>query len=291
MSPPKILIQLDSDPQCSTFDAVVAIDAGVEHLLQYGAVTEDSVTALIHGAMFTRSPGELNHTAVFVGGSNVSLGESIGQALQGQFFGPMSVSIMLDGNGANTTAAAAVLSAARHVRLDGLKAVVLGGTGPVGGRVARLLLRQGAEVSLVSRDSARAHSACRELLKRLDASAGERLAAVSPTDSDRWPDVLGRAEAIFGCGAAGAQLLDESQMKKARSAKIAIDLNAVPPAGLCGIEVTDKAVERGDRIDYGAIGVGGLKMKIHKAALQKLFSSNTLFLNTDEIYEVGLSLV
>ena len=32
---PKILVQLDSDPQPSVFDGVVAIDAGAEHLLRH----------------------------------------------------------------------------------------------------------------------------------------------------------------------------------------------------------------------------------------------------------------
>ena len=32
-----------------------------------------------------------------------------------------------------------------------------------------------------------------------------------------------------------------------------------------GIDLMDKGVQRGDRFDYGALGVGGLKMKIHKA--------------------------
>jgi hypothetical protein len=35
MSKSRILIQLDTDPQASVFDAVVAIDAGAERLLQY----------------------------------------------------------------------------------------------------------------------------------------------------------------------------------------------------------------------------------------------------------------
>jgi len=56
MSPPKILVQLDSDPHASVFDAVVAVDAGVDHLLQYGAVAPEAVRDLVHGAMFTRGP-------------------------------------------------------------------------------------------------------------------------------------------------------------------------------------------------------------------------------------------
>ena len=73
--------------------------------------------------------------------------------------------------------------------------------------------------------------------------------------------------------------------------RVAIDLNAVPPAGLGGIGVTDKAVERHGVLCYGAIGVGGTKMKIHKACLERLFESNDQVLDTERIYEIGKSLV
>ncbi|HIN95040.1 MAG TPA: hypothetical protein EYN03_05295 [Planctomycetes bacterium] len=41
---------------------------------------------------------------------------------------------------------------------------------------------------------------------------------------------------------------------------------------------------------YGAIGVGGTKMKIHLAAIQKLFSANDLVLDAEEIFAIGLDL-
>ncbi len=71
---------------------------------------------------------------------------------------------------------------------------------------------------------------------------------------------------------------------------VAIDLNAVPPAGLAGIEVTDKAVDRNGVACYGAIGVGGTKMKIHKAAIGRLFASNDQILDAEQLYEIGQSL-
>ena len=73
---PKILIQLDTDPQPSVFDAVVAIDAGAEHLLRHGGVTPADVRDLVYGALFTRGPADLAATAIFIGGSNVTAGEA-----------------------------------------------------------------------------------------------------------------------------------------------------------------------------------------------------------------------
>ena len=75
-----ILIQLDTDTQPSTFDRVVAVDAGAEHIFSYGGVAADSVEPLVHGAMFTRGPADLAHTAIFVGGSDVEAGEKIDAA-------------------------------------------------------------------------------------------------------------------------------------------------------------------------------------------------------------------
>jgi len=146
MSKSQILIQLDCDRHPSVFDAVVATDAGVDRLLQYGGIEPSDVRDLVHGAIFTRGPQELASTAIFIGGSNVKAGEELLAQTTRAFFGPMRVSVMLDANGANTTAAAAVLAAARHVELRGASAAVLGGTGPVGQRAARLLARQGATV-------------------------------------------------------------------------------------------------------------------------------------------------
>ena len=55
MSKPKILVQLDSDKHASVFDAVVAVDSGVDKLFQYNQVSGDDVEGLVHGAMFTRA--------------------------------------------------------------------------------------------------------------------------------------------------------------------------------------------------------------------------------------------
>src|SRR5208283_2649706 len=153
----KILIQLDSDAHPSVFDRVVAIDAGVEELFSYGNVRPEQVQGLVHGAIFTRGSADLKHTAIFVGGSDVAAGEKLLAEVRKHMlpkFG-LRVSVLLDANGANTTAAAAVLLAARHVDLATARALVLGGTGPVGQRVALLLAGQGAEVRVGSRQKPR----------------------------------------------------------------------------------------------------------------------------------------
>ena len=136
----KILIQLDSDAQPSVFDRVVAVDAGADEVFAYGGVKPEQVQGLVHGAIFTRGAKDLKSTAIFVGGSDVAAGERLLQEARKHMipqFG-LCVSILLDANGANTTAAAAVRAAGRHLDLKNAPALVLGGTGPVGQRVAPL---------------------------------------------------------------------------------------------------------------------------------------------------------
>src|SRR5262245_21026911 len=100
---PKILIQLDSDPHPSVFDAVVAVDSGIDRLLQHGSVQPGDVRDLVHGAIFTRGPQDLANTAIFIGGSSVKAGEELLGKATAAFFGPLRVSVLLDANGANTT--------------------------------------------------------------------------------------------------------------------------------------------------------------------------------------------
>lgn len=283
----RILIQLDSDPHPSSFDAVVAIDAGVDCLLPYGNVQVTSVVSLVHGAMFTRGGDNLRNTAIFIGGSDVDEAERLLAACCDAFFGPVRVSLMLDANGCNTTASAAVVAAARHADLAGARAVVLGGTGPVGRRVAQLLASDGAEVVVTSRSLERAASACEVINQKLD---GRQLARPQSLASPaQTKQALAGAEIVISCGAAGVQLVDEPTLVGVETLKVAIDLNAVPPAGIGSINVTDSAKPIGGAVGYGAIGVGGLKMKIHRAAIESLFASNDRLLDAAEIYAIAKS--
>jgi len=282
-----ILIQLDTDPHPSSFDRVVAVDAGVDELFSYGNVTPENVETLVHGAMFTRGPADLKRTAVFIGGSNVAAGEQLFEQVKQTFFGPIRVSVMIDSNGSNTTAAAAVLAAEKHLPLAGTQALVLGGTGPVGQRAAQILTRQKAVVRVASRSLERAQSTCETLLAEVGDAT---LIPCETTSAAGIEAACDGAELIIAAGAAGAELLSAEAWQGLPTLKVAIDLNAVPPAGLGGIGVTDKAADHQGKICYGAIGVGGRKMKIHKAGLQQLFETNDLELDTQSIYEIGVAL-
>lgn len=282
-----ILIQLDTDAQPSTFDRVVAIDADVDELMSYGGITPENVEPLVHGAMFTRGPQDLQHTAIFVGGSNVEQGESLFQRIQKTFFGPVRVSVMMDSNGSNTTAAAAVLAAGKHLDFSETTALILGGTGPVGQRAAQLLVKRGANVIIASRSEERAQATCDVIANTIESA---NLKALSLKDHKQIEEANRETNLIIAAGAAGVKLIPAACWKPMKQLKVVIDLNAVPPAGIEEVEVMDKATEREAVLCYGAIGVGGTKMKIHKAAVRKLFETNDLLLDTEEIYQIGVEL-
>lgn len=283
----KILIQFDTDQMPSVFDRVVAVDSGVDELFSYGGVHPDNVTGLVHGAIFTRGPADLKSTAIFVGGSNVAEGEKLLKKVTKSFFGPMQVSVMMDSNGCNTTAAAAVAVAGKHLDLKGAKATVLGATGPVGFRVAQLLARAGAQVSVVSRTLDRASSAVDSILER---TPGAHLRAVAADNPAECESCCRDQQIVVAAGAAGATFLNEGALSRLSNLKVAIDLNAVPPLGIVDIKATAKAADHSGTICYGALGVGGLKMKVHRAAVQSLFEDNTRVLDVDTIYDLALQI-
>ena len=127
----KILIQLDTDQHPSAFDAIAAYDSDVDVVVGYGEVAPDNLADLVQGAIFPRGPDGLANTAFWVGGSRVRDGEAVFEAAQKLFFKPFNPSIMLDSDGSNTTAAAAVAIVRGAVTLkDSLAAVI--GVGPVG---------------------------------------------------------------------------------------------------------------------------------------------------------------
>jgi hypothetical protein len=282
----KILIQLDSDVQPSLFDRVVAIDAGVDHLFSYGGVEPVHVRDLVHGAIFTRKPDDLKYTALFIGGSDVAAGELLlAEALKHMIpAAGLRVSVLLDPNGANTTAAAAVRVSGRQLELRTAKALVLGGTGPVGQRVALLLAREGAEVRVSSRLLSRAEDVADKVRVRVPAAAIQAVAVAAPAD---LPAALAGRTLVVAAGAAGVVLLPKAPRIECKTLKLAIDLNAVPPLGIEGVEVTDRAAERDGMGAYGAVGVGATKMKIHRAAVARLFDGNDQVLDAEQVYALA----
>jgi hypothetical protein len=279
----KLLFLFDTDSYASVFDTVVAYDGGADRVTGYANVTPDNVGGLVDGTIFTRGGKDKQHTAIFVGGGDMAKGEALLKAVQKKFFGPFRVSVMLDPNGSNTTAAAGVALLAKATKLKGKKAVVLAGTGPVGMRASALLAQEGAEVSLTSRSKERAEKAA----QAIEARFGVQVKPVQGADEAARAKDLEGAQIVFAAGAIGIELVKTSHWEGNRTIEAVADVNAQPPLGLEGIEATDKGKERDGKICFGALGIGGLKLKLHRACIGQLFESSEDVLDAEHIYALA----
>jgi hypothetical protein len=286
----KILLQLDSDRTASVFDAVTAYDACADILLQYGGVEAAEVRALVYGAMFTRGPSDLKNSAIFVGGTDVAKGEAMLKEVCGCFFGPLRTSVMLDANGCNTTATAAIVKLLSASDLRGKKAVVLAGTGPVGRRAAALLAKEGADVvvaeTLPTETMERAKAACATIEERV----GVQVTPAAAADVDATGRVLEGAEAVLCTGAAGLQLISETLWRGHPTLRVLGDVNAVPPAGIEGVKPTWNGKEIDGKLLFGALGIGDLKMRVHRRSIARLFEQSDLVLDAEEIFALAKEL-
>ena len=284
----KLLLQLDSSRLPSVFDQVVAYDAGADQVMSYGGVTEPDVRDLILGCLFTRGPKDLHNTAVWIGGSNMAAGEQLLALAADSMFSPFHVSVMLDSNGSNTTAVAAVVKIEQAVGdVKGRKVVVLGGTGPVGQRAAGLLARAGARVTLTSRKPEQGEKS----RQFVNARFAVQVESASVADAAQLPRVLEGVEILLNAGAAGVQMVSKAGWTAVKTLKIAVDLNAVPPLGIEGVEVNDAGVVKEGITVFGAFGIGNFKTKLHKACIARLFERNDLVLDAETIADVARELL
>ena len=282
----KLLFQFDTDSYPSVFDTVVAYDGGSDRVTGYANVTPENVGALIDGTIFTRGGKDKQNTAIFVGGGSMEKGEALLAAVKKRFFGLFRVSVMLDSNGSNTTAAAGVALLAKTKKLKGKKAMVLAGTGPVGMRAAAMLHSEGAEVAITSRLKQRAEAAAKAIRERFGFSP----VPLETRDNAARAEAIKGTEVVFAAGAIGVPLLGEKEWQDNPKIELMADCNAQPPLGIAGIEATDKAKERHGKIVTGALGLGGLKLKLHRTCIGQLFESSDQLFDAENIYAQAKSL-
>jgi methylenetetrahydrofolate/methylenetetrahydromethanopterin dehydrogenase (NADP+) len=283
----KLLYQLDTDALPATFDNVVAYDGGADHVTAYGGVTPANVGSLVDGAIFTRAPKDKRYTALFIGGSDLAAGEALLAAVRAKFFAGFKVSVMLDSNGCNTTAAAAVAWLAHGRPLTGRRAVVLAGTGPVGQRAAVMLAREGARVAITGRTRSRVEAAAKAIHERFNVD----VEAIEASNDDARASALEGAHVALATGAAGVRLLRQADWAQHRTLVALADANATPTLGIEGIEMNDRGTERHGKVVFGALGFGALKIALHRACIARLFEQNDLVLDAETIHATAKTMV
>lgn len=279
----KLLFQFDTDTHPSVFDTVVAYDGGADHVIGHANLSPENIRSLVEGTIFTRPPKAKKNTAIFVGGSDMEAGQALFEAVQSYFFPGFQVSVMLDSNGSNTTAAAAVAKLASSGSLKGKKAVVLAGTGPVGQRAAVMLAQEGAEVCITSRKLEKAKQACTNMEKRF----GVQLTPIEARNIDDCAAAVNDAQIILATGAAGVELLKAEHWENNSQLEMIADANATPPLGIGGTDMMDKGLERHGKIIWGAIGFGTLKLALHRACIEKLFEDNKQVFDAELIFKLA----
>jgi hypothetical protein len=287
----KILLQLDTNEHPSPFDAIVAHDAGVDVLLSHGNVKPEDARALAQDAFFTRGPDDLMNTAVWVGGKHVATGEEVFAEVQKAFFGPFKVSVMLDSNGCNTTAATTIARIAKSYDLQGKRAVVIG-LGSVGLRSAVLLQKEGCEVVVAPLPPDLFGDDRKYRRPRgLDAAEKLELDTREPKDRSELEAALDEAQVVLSAGPAGVEVLREDFWSEHPSIELLADYNAADPLGLEGTEANDDLADYDGKLVLGALAIGGPKMKVHKTCIRRMFESNDKVFDTDAVYEVAKELV
>ncbi len=283
----KLLYHFDTDAIPSVFDSVVAYDGGADHVTQLGNITPENCYSLVEGAIYTRAPKNKKNTALFIGGSDLAAGQELFTAVQNIFFQNFRVSVMLDSNGCNTTAAAGVALICDAINVQGKTAVVLAGTGPVGQRAAVMLAMKGANVRLTSRRLERSEQSCQLMKEKFDVDLEPMMAA----DDTSIATALDNAHIVFGAGKTGIQLLNAQQWQAHPTLEIMADVNTAPPLGFEGIDMMDKDTQRHGKRIFGGIGIGALKLQLHRACIARLFASNDLVLDAKEVLATAETLL
>lgn len=276
---PSILHLLTPAPQASPFDVNMAVDGGFEHVIPYTGVTLDEVTGLVQDAIFSRSLKALPRTGLFIGGRDVVLATDMLEAARRALVPPFVISVFADPSGAYTTAAALVALAAQALRrhhqtdFNGKEILVLGGSGSVGRIAGAMASRIGGRVLLANRkDGAAASAVSRQTNTRFDC-ATEGIVINGP---DRLRQALATADLVFATAAAGVQVLSADDVTAAGRLLVACDVNAVPPAGIAGIDAHDKdrRLPGAGAIGIGALAIGNLKYQVNHQLFAAMLASD-----------------
>jgi methylene-tetrahydromethanopterin dehydrogenase len=289
---PYLLFYLDTDPKASPFDICMAYDVGYKAVIPYENVTPEDAKTIVLDALLSRGPKAAKHTVFLIGGKNAEKAEEVFEVIKDSMFPPFKASIIVDPAGAYTTAAALVAKvedALMSHKLGELKdkTCAILGTGAVGQIAAVLLAKMGCDVMIVSlnpkRTDGKEHA--ENVAKLLAKDHGVQVQGIfAPTSADKI-EVLKKADVIMCAGIRGVRIIDKAMLNEVKHMKVLVDINAIPPFGVEGIELKDDMREMAPGIfAIGALAVGDLKHKLEKEILREARSDGK------ELYNYNLAL-
>jgi methylene-tetrahydromethanopterin dehydrogenase len=274
-----ILHMLSPLKHMSPFDVNMALDAGYDSVTPYTNVTLDEVMPLVQDAMFSRSPADAARTGVFFAGKDAGLALDMLERFKGTLLPPFEISAFADPAGSFTTAAAMVACAEKLLKekknraLANTKILIFGATGVVGYASGVISALEGAEVFLAGYDGpARVQAKADDIKKRF----GVVVHAVDGSTEAKKVEALAGIDVVFCAAAAGKQILSKEALATAKSLLVSADVNAVPPAGIEGLELHGNGQElAGGSLGIGPLAIGDIKYKTESGLFQRMAKSST----------------
>jgi len=262
----------------SPFDVNMAVDAGFDALLPYTGVTLEDVPGLVQDAIFSR-PHKLGvKTGMFFGGKNAVLALDMLAAAKKALVPPFSISLFADPAGSFTTAAAMVACVEKLLRdkkqrdLRGLNVAVFGATGVVGFCAAVIAALEGSTVTLVGYDGIKrvSDSAC-----EIKARFGVDVAAADGSTDAKKIELLRSAQVVLCAGRAGVRIVSAEQLAVADQLLVVADVNAVPPAGVDGLDMmaNGAALTAHGALGIGPFAIGNIKYKTEFGFFQQMIAA------------------
>ncbi len=296
MEKPRILHFLTPLANLSPFDVNMAYDAGFA-VAGYTKVDPKEIVALTQDAMFSRAPQDAAKTVLFIGGRDAMVALDMAEAARKAMFPPFQNSVFADPSGAFTTAAAMVALTEKHLlaqsgRLEGAKVSVFGAKGVVGGVAGIIAAEAGAEVTLVGYDHSDVVPQKAALFERRFSK--HFIAADGSTDEGRRR-ALAACDVVLVAAKAGLQILSRQDLEAATQLKVAADVNAVPPAGIEGLDGRANGAPLGvgkGAVGIGAYAIGDVKFRLQRRLLRRLHDTEKAeFIDFREAYRTAREMV
>jgi len=272
----------------SPFDINMAVDAGYDVIVPYENIKLEEVYNLTQDAIFSRGPSGVKKTAMFIGGRDIGLAMDMLDAAKKAMVPPFEISVFADPSGAFTTAGALVACVEKELKknfnqdLSGSRAIVFGGTGPVGLATAVIAAQQGADTTIVDHFSI--DTALEFAAEAKERYGVELRATAAASDADK-ARLISNADIVFCTAKAGIQVLNASVLEDAKQLKVAGDVNAVPPLGIEGIGIMDfgepltHATNSKGAVAIGALAVGNVKYQLQQALLTETLADKPVYLD------------
>tara|TARA_E500000331_G_C17187180_1_gene683160 strand:+ start:39 stop:935 length:897 start_codon:yes stop_codon:yes gene_type:complete len=287
MTKKNILHMISPQENVSPFDVNMACDAGYDLVIPYTNVNLTDVKGLVQDSIFSRSVKNAQKTGMFICGKDASLALDMMEMAKKSMVPPFEISVFPDPAGSFTTAAAMVACTEKTLKnkfqtnFEGKNIIIYGGKGIVGGISAIMCAQKGANCTIVGYDG------IENVKKKAEEYHSRFKVKITPGDgsSDELnASYLPNAEIIFCAARAGTQVISNNQLKAAKNSMILADVNAVPPAGLEGVNLNDDDTKHScGALSIGPLTSGDVKVKTQYKMFEKMCSSEKpLYLNFDE---------